>query len=153
GGCYTFDTMTQALANRYVSYRAYAAAETTSDIKHEWLDGAVYDMAGGTPEHGGLCLATRAEPRSSRRDRPCRGFSSGLRGGVLKTGLGTYPDATVVRNRLETDQEDDRSITNPVVLVEVLSDSTEAYDRGKKFAHYRQIPSLREYVMVSQHEP
>jgi Uma2 family endonuclease len=71
---------------------------------------------------------------------------------VQATGLATYPDATVVCSQLETTPDDPQAVVNPVVLVEVLSDSTEAYDRGERFAHYRRIPSLREYVIVSQRE-
>jgi Uma2 family endonuclease len=72
---------------------------------------------------------------------------------VLATNLATYPDLSVVCGRIERDPEDANVVINPIVLIEVLSDSTEAYDRGEKFAHYRRIPSLREYVLVSQHQP
>jgi Uma2 family endonuclease len=72
---------------------------------------------------------------------------------ILETGLTTYPDLSVVCDKLETDPEDPHAVLNPVVLVEVLSESSEAYDRGAKAAHYRRIPSLREYVLVSQLEP
>src|SRR5882672_695224 len=125
--------MTQPSAKAYVTYREYLAAELTSEIKHEWLDGVIYDMAGGTPEHGALATAMSAELVNGLRARPCRVFSSDVRVRILETKLVTYPDVSVVCSRLETDPEDDRSITNPVVLVEVLSDSTEAYDRGEKF--------------------
>ena len=72
---------------------------------------------------------------------------------IPETGLSTYPDLSVVCGELETAPDDKDAITNPILLVEVLSDSTEAYDRGAKWAHYRRIPSLREYVLVSQGEP
>jgi Uma2 family endonuclease len=72
---------------------------------------------------------------------------------VEATGLTTYPDASVVCGQLETSAQDPNAIVNPVVLIEVLSESTESYDRGAKAAHYRRIPSLREYVLVAQHEP
>ena len=80
-------------------------------------------------------------------------FSADLLIRVLATGLATYPDLSVVCGRLERDPEDANTVVNPIVLVEVLSDSTERYDRGEKFAHYRRIPSLKEYVLVSQHAP
>ena len=93
------------------------------------------------------------ELRSALRGRPCRVFSADLRVKVQATGLATYPDASVVCSKLETDRDDPQAVVNPVVLVEVLSDLSEAYDRGEKFAHYRRIPSLREYVIVSQRAP
>jgi Uma2 family endonuclease len=87
------------------------------------------------------------------RGRPCRAYGSDLRVRVDATDLSTYPDITVVCGSLETSVIDRHAATNPIVIVEVLSESTEAYDRGEKFAHYRRIPSLREYVLVSQHKP
>ncbi len=84
--------------------------------------------------------------------RPEAVFTRTQRVRVLATGLCTYPDASVVCGRIERDPEDRNAIVNPVVLVEVLSDSTEAYDRNEKLAHYRRIPSLRDYLLVSQHE-
>jgi len=136
-----------------MTYAEYAAAESKSATKHEWLNGEVFAMAGGTPEHAGLAASVIGELRAALRGHPCRVFSSDLRVKVQATGLATYPDASVVCSKLEADAEDPQSIVNPVVLVEVLSDSSEAYDRGEKFAHYRRIPSLCEYVLISQHGP
>lgn len=144
--------MTDPADKLTMTYAEYAAAEAKSDVKHEWLNSEVFAMAGGTPEHAGLAAGVIGELRTALRDRPCRVFSSDLRVRVQATGLVTYPDASIVCNKIETDHDDPQAIVNPVVLVEVLSDSTEAYDRGEKFAHYRRIPSLREYVLVSQHE-
>jgi Uma2 family endonuclease len=133
------------------TYAEYLAQEGASETKHEFVNGQIYDMAGGTPEHSRLALNVGAELRGQLRGRPCVAFSSDLR--VLATGLATYPDVSVVCGRLERDPEDKNAIVNPIVLVEVLSDSTEAYDWGEKFAHYRRIPSLREYVLVAQRAP
>jgi Uma2 family endonuclease len=80
-------------------------------------------------------------------------YSSDLRVRIRETGLTTYPDVTVICGQLETDTEDRLAAVNPLVLVEILSESTEAYDRGAKAAHYRRIPSLREYVLISHIEP
>jgi Uma2 family endonuclease len=132
------------------SYAEYLEQERASPTKHEFLDGEIFAMAGGTPEHARLAANVTAELRLALRRRPCAVFSSDLRVRVLVTGLATYPDAAVVCGRLAHAPEDDDAVINPVVLVEVLSDSTEAYDRGEKFAHYRRIPSLKEYVLVSQ---
>lgn len=136
-----------------MSYAEYLAAEAKSDVRHEFLDGQVYALAGGTPEHAALAAAVIGELRNALRGKPCRVYSSDVRVRIEATGLTTYPDASVVCGQLETSREDPNAIVNPVVLVEVLSESTEAYDRGAKTQHYRRIPSLREYVLVAQHEP
>jgi Uma2 family endonuclease len=136
-----------------MSFAEYLAAEAKGEERHEFLEGEVFAMAGGTPEHSALTAAAIGELRSALQGKPCRVFSSDLRLRVLATGLVTYPDVSIVCGHLELDPEDKNTMTNPIVLVEVLSDSTEAYDRGAKAAHYRQIESLREYVLVSQKEP
>ncbi len=87
------------------------------------------------------------------RGGPCRVYSSDLRVRVLATGLATYPDATVVCGEVERDPESATTVVNPRVVVEVLSDATEAYDRGQKLDHYRRIPSLAAVVLVSHREP
>ena len=142
----------------YVSYAEYVAREEKSSTKHEWLNGVIRDMSGGTsehafggtPEHAGLTTTVSRLLGNQVEGKRCRVFSSDLKVRVLATNLGTYPDVSVVCGRLERDPDSNTAVTNPTVLVEVLSDSTEAYDRGEKFAHYRRIPSLREYVLVGQ---
>lgn len=136
-----------------MTYAAYLAAEQVSDTKHEYLRGEVYAMAGGTPEHARLQAAVFLELGVALRGRPCQVYGSALRVRVEATDLSTYPDITVVCGSLETSVIDPNAVTNPILIVEVLSDSTEAYDRGEKFAHYRRLPSLRECVLVSQHKP
>jgi Uma2 family endonuclease len=86
-------------------------------------------------------------------DRPCEVFNSKLRVRVRVTGFAAYPDISVACDHVETDPEDEDTLTNPVILVEVLSKSTEKRDRGTKWTHYRLIPSLRDYLIVSQKEP
>jgi Uma2 family endonuclease len=136
-----------------MTYAEYLQAEGKSPVRHEFLNGDVWAMAGGTPEHGALAASMTGELREALRGKPCRIYSSDVRVRILDTGLSTYPDVSVVCGQLETASDDPDAILNPVVLVEVLSDSTEGYDRGAKAAHYRRIPSLREYVLVSQGEP
>lgn len=136
-----------------VSYAEYIALEEKSPAKHEWLDGVIYDMAGGTPDHAGLALTVGRLLGNQLEGKRCRVFSSDLKIRVLATNLGTYADISVVCGQLERDPDSHTAVTNPTVLVEVLPDSTEAYDRGEKFAHYRRIPSLREYVIVGQSKP
>ena len=106
-------------------------------------------MAGGTPEHAALAVAVSAALFDQLSGGDCRVFSSDLRVRVRATGLATYPDVTVVCGALETDPENASTVTNPTVILEVLSPSTESYDRGEKLEHYRQIDSLREYVLVA----
>jgi Uma2 family endonuclease len=136
-----------------MTYVEYLELEKHREQKHEWVDGFAYAMAGGTPLHTALALSIGAELRAALVGKPCRVFGSDLKVRIQATGLATYPDASVVGDDIETHPEDKNAATNPRLLVEVLSESTEAYDRGKKFNHYRQIPSLREMVFVSQDEP
>ena len=107
-------------------------------------------MAGGSPEHARLAANVIGKLRAALRGRPCAMFTSDARVRIEATDRATYPDVTVVCGRLEHAPEDPHSITNPVVIVEVLSDATEADDRGEKFTHYRRLVSLREYLLVSQ---
>jgi len=136
-----------------MTYAEYLAAEAGSEIRHEYLNGEVWEMAGGTPEHGALAIAVAGQLHAALQGKPCRAHSSDVRVRIVDTGLATYPDLSVVCGQLETASDDKDAITNPVVLAEVLSEATEAYDRGAKWAHYRRIPSLREYVLVSPAEP
>ena len=136
-----------------MTYVEYLASERASDVRHEYLRGDVWAMAGGTPEHARLAARVIGELGRQLEGKPCEPFSSDLRVRVVATDLSTYPDVTVVCGELETAPEDADAVVNPTVLVEVLSDGSEAYDRGEKFAHYRRLASLREYVLISQHEP
>jgi Uma2 family endonuclease len=135
------------------TFAEYIEREQGSDTKHELVNGEIFAMAGSTIEHGRLASNVTISLGGQLLGRPCAAFSSDVRVRVLATGLATYPDLSVVCGKLERDPGDVNTIVNPILLVEVLSDGTEAYDRGEKFAHYRRIPSLREYVLVSQHEP
>lgn len=140
-------------AQEWISYAEYLSLEEASEIRHEWLDGQVVAMAGGSVRHALLASNAAFALRKALAGRPCRVFASDLRARVQATGLGTYPDLSVVCGRVETDPEDDHALVNPVVLVEVLSPSTARYDRTEKFDHYKQIPSLQEYLMLAQDTP
>jgi len=141
-----------AALHRY-SFSDYLALEEASNTKHEFLDGEIYGMAGGTPEHAALSVAVSSALLAQLRGGPCRVYSSDLRVRALATGLATYPDVTVVCGELERDPESPTTVVNPRVVVEVLSDGTEAYDRGQKLDHYRRIPSLAAVVLVSHRAP
>ena len=143
-----------AFARQRFTFGEYVELEETSVVRHEFLDGQVWAMAGGSPEHAAVAANVVALLHSHLRGRPCRVYTSDLRVRVAATGLGTYPDVTVICGRVESDSADPRQRTalNPQVLVEVLSPSTEDYDRGEKLAHYKRIPSLREVVLIAHDE-
>lgn len=132
------------------SFADYLEIEEMSPVKHEFLNGEIYAMAGGTPEHAALCAALIGHLGALLRGRPCRVYTAHLRVRVSATGLATYPDAAVICGELERDPESPTHVTNPTVLFEVTSPGTEAYDRGEKREHYQKIESLRELVIVSQ---
>lgn len=141
----------EAAALPWTAYEDYLALERATDQRHEWLEGQVYAMAGGTLTHAELSAAVAAELRALALPCGCRVYSPDGKVRVLATGLATYPDASVVCGPVVTAPDDPHAMTNPALLVEVLSDGTEAYDRGDKAAHYRHLASLKDYVLVSQH--
>jgi len=125
----------------------YIAFEEQSREKHEWLYGTVYAMTGGTREHaaGAAALITQLGPQL--RGKRCGAHTSDLRI-ATPSGLITYPDVTVVCAPVEYHPKATNTVLNPVLIAEVLSPSTEDYDRGEKFEHYKSIPSLAEYLLV-----
>jgi Uma2 family endonuclease len=134
------------------TYAEYLALEEESSTRHEYLDGEIYAMAGGTPDHAALAAALIGLLRV-RLPRGCRAFTSDLRVRVPATGLSTYPDAAVVCGKSVRADEDSVAVVNPTVLVEVTSPSTEHYDRAEKLRHYQQLASLRDVLIVSHREP
>jgi Uma2 family endonuclease len=130
----------------------YLAQELVSDTKHEFVNGEAFAMSGGTPEHSALAARLIVRLGAALSGRPCQVFTSDLRVFVPATGGSFYPDVSVVCGRLELVPDDAHAYTNPVLLVEVLSPNTEADDRGAKASHYRLLPSLREYLLVSHGE-
>ena len=133
------------------TYAEYLGFEASSNVKHEFLDGQIYAMAGGTPEHSALAAAVITLLGPQLRAGEGRPYNSDLRVRT-PTGLTTYPDVTVICGPREIADIDPLAITNPALIVEVLSRSTEEYDSGAKFEHYKAFPSLREYVLVSHRE-
>ena len=131
------------------SFQDYLAIEEVSTVRHEFLDGEIYAMAGGSVLHAALSAAVLAALHHQLEGR-CRTYSSDLRVRVLATGLASYPDVTVVCGPPETDPENAETVVNPTVLVEVLSPATIDYDLGEKFEHYQRIPSLAAVVYVWQ---
>ena len=145
----------QITSRTSVSYEDYLAAEETSELKHEWLDGMIFAMSRGTPEHARLSANVTAALRITFKG-VCSVYSSDAILFVRETSLSTYADASVTCGSVETHRvvKNGRAlgeaITNPAVIVEVLSEATQDYDRGEKFGHYMRIPSLKEYVLVAQ---
>lgn len=133
------------------SYAEYLAYERDSGMKHEYDGGEILAMAGGSLRHNALASRVSAAVENGRREG-CVAFQSDQRVRIVATGRATYPDACLVCGPIDRDPADPSgsTITNPTLIVEVLSPSTEEDDRGAKWHHYQLIPSLREYVIVSQ---
>jgi Uma2 family endonuclease len=131
----------------------YLELERRAETKSEFFEGEMFAMSGGTPLHSQIATNLAAEFRNQLKGRNCVAYNSDLRLKAEVTGFITYPDLSVVCGPLQFAAGTDDTVVNPTVVVEVLSDSTEAYDRGRKFENYRQMPSLREYLLVSQKEP
>lgn len=130
----------------------YLELERKAETKSEYLDGEMFAMTGVTWEHTKIVLNLATELNMQFMDRPFHVLGPELRVKVFSTGLYTYPDVFITGNEPELEDDHQDTVLNPQVIFEVLSDSTESYDRGKKFAHYRTIDSLQEYFLVSQKE-
>ena len=130
----------------------YLELEERSDHKSDYLSGQIFAMAGGSPEHSAIGSNLCREMGNLLKRGPCQVFNSDLRVTIMQSGLMTHPDVTVICGEQHRHPLDKNSIINPTVLFEVLSPSTEAYDRGEKWAHYRQMDSLQEYILVSQNK-
>src|SRR5688572_21846950 len=120
----------------------YLMKERPSPVKHEFLRGETYAMAGASAAHNLIASNTLRALGNQLQARPCMVLGSDQRVHVPTTGLYTYPDVTVICGQLRFHEKDPHSLINPLLIVEVLSDTTEDYDRGAKFSHYRTIPSL-----------
>jgi Uma2 family endonuclease len=140
---------TQALP--FCTPEEYLEREYAADTRHEYYAGQVFAMAGGSPEHSFIGANLIAALGVRLREQGCRTANSDLR--VQAGTLYTYPDVTVVCGEPRYTGHRADTLTNPTLLIEVLSETTEAYDRGAKFALYQQIESLHEYVLVAQDKP
>jgi Uma2 family endonuclease len=138
--------------HRY-TYADYVAVEMDSPGKHEFFDGQIYAMAGGSEDHSALSVAVTAALLAAAQPGPYRVHSSDLRIYVEAVGLATFPDGSVICGPLEQHPPSPRATAlNPTVLVEVTSDTSEEYDTGFKLEAYQTVPSLRDYVIVSHRE-
>lgn len=131
----------------------YLALERRLETKNEYLDGEMFAMTGGSLAHAVISGNLVGELRRLTKGRPCRVCPSDLRIFIPATGLYTYPDVVVVCGEPRLQDEHRDTLLNPTLIIEVLSPTTEAYDRGTKFEHYQTIESLAEYLLVSQDKP
>ena len=148
---------------QHTDARSYLALERASAERHELVDGVVVGMAGASYARSAYLhsvivanLVTALAASSERSAKPgggCRPLSSDMRIKVETTGLYAYPDVLLVCGEPAFEDERADTLLNPIAIFEVLSPSTEAFDRGEKFAHYRRLPSLRDYVLVAQSRP
>lgn len=140
-------------AEQFITAADYLALERQAESKSEYLNGCIYAMSGASRNHNRITINLGAMLHTQLRGKPCEPFVNDLRIKISPTSLYTYPDVTVVCDepRFEDDQLD--TLLNPKAIIEVLSESTEKYDRGDKFAHYRTLDSLTDYLLVGQNQP
>lgn len=145
--------MTEARRHHRYTYADYVALELESPTKHEFLDGEIYAMAGGSEDHSALAAEVLRLLGNAVGDRPCRVHTSDLRLYVEASGLATFPDGAVICGPMQQHEPSPRATaTNPTLLLEVTSDSSEDYDKGEKLDMYKTIPSLQEVIIVSHRE-
>ncbi len=137
---------------RRVSPEEYVALERRAECKSEFYNGEVFAMAGASREHNLIVTNLAGELGQQLKDKPCEVYSSEMRTRI-PNGPYVYPDVVVVCSEPQFEDKGLDTLTNPLVVIEVLSDSTADFDRGTKFRYYRQIESLREYIVVDQAEP
>jgi len=135
-----------------LTVKEYIKREHESDNKYEYHDGEIYALAGGTLNHGMLCGNIFGELRSKLKEKQsnCKPYTSEIKVFIEKTNSFVYPDSMVICGDIEKSELEKNSVTNPILIVEVLSKSTSDYDRGDKFYLYRQLSSLKEYVLIEQ---
>lgn len=141
-----------ALENPRYTPEQYLEWERAAPVKSEYFDGQIFAMAGASEEHVLIVTNLVRELSTQFKGKPCRTYSNDMRVKVSESGLYTYPDVVVVCGERQFSDAVQDTLENPTVIFEVLSPTTEAYDRGAKFAQFRRLPSLQEYVLVSQTE-
>lgn len=138
---------------QYITEEEYLQRERMSTSKHEYYNGRIYAMAGASEDHNLIAMNIAAILRARVRGTTCRAYPSDMRVKVLQTGLNTYPDFTIVCGTPQfVNLEKRDTLTNPTIIIKILSPSTESYDRGEKFQHYRTIDTLQEYILVAQNK-
>jgi Uma2 family endonuclease len=143
-------TMSSALRPRYSLAEYLELEEMSEAVKHEYVCGEIFAMAGGSVEHSALATTLSGLLLMHLRGGPCRPHGSDLRLYIERAEVSTYADVSVICDPVERAADSPTLVTNPRVIVEVLSPSTERYDREQKRLYYQQLPSLQEYVLVAQ---
>ncbi|MBF0467530.1 MAG: Uma2 family endonuclease [Desulfamplus sp.] len=128
----------------------YLSMERNSVCKNEYINGHIFAMAGASRQHNQITFNISVGLGVELKNRQCVAYSSDMRVKISQTGLYSYPDIVATCNTPEFEDDFVDTLLNPSVIIEVLSDSTEAFDRGGKFAHYRRLDSLQEYILVAQ---
>ncbi len=144
--------MANAAEQTRMTIREYLAFERESPEKHAYVRGEIFAMSGASPRHNALVVNLLVSLHQALRGSKCRPFPSDMRTWVPALETFTYPDVSVICGELEFYEGTNDTITNPRVIIEVLSDSTERYDRGEKAEGYRQMPSVTDHLLVSQHK-
>jgi Uma2 family endonuclease len=134
----------------YLTPEQYLEIERAAEYRSEYFNGEMFAMAGASEAHALIVTNFVRELSTRLRGRPCRVYSNDIRVKVDRTGLYTYPDVVIACGEIQFEDDRRDTLLDPVVVVEVLSPSTAAYDRGIKFGHYKTISSLSEYVLVAQ---
>ena len=142
--------MSSVAAKKYITPEEYLTAERRATVKSEYVYGEVFAMSGASNAHNIITVEITTELNLQLRQRGCFVYSGDMRVKTKPTGAYFYPDVVVVCDKPRFEDNVFDTLLNPILIVEVLSPSTEAYDRGEKFAHYQELVSLREYVLVSQ---
>lgn len=145
--------MEQIQPNNFLSLEEYQQLEEQTDQRYEYHDGEVFAMAGGEPKHNAICHNVHVFLGNALRNQSCNVFTSDQKVHISAVKRSLYPDVSVTCGPVERSEKDTKAITSPVLLIEVLSDSTAGYNQGNKFKFYSELPSLQEYVLISQHEP
>ena len=143
--------MTLAQETRYYSPQEYLELEVNSEIRHEYINGLIIHKTGGTPNHNQLALNFSGTLNYLLKRQPYQVFVTDQRLWIPSRKIHTYPDIMVVKNPLEYEEGRSDTLVNPVMIAEVLSKSTKGYDRDEKFAAYRTITTLQEYILIDQY--
>lgn len=140
-----------AVPETLLSARDYLDFEREAEFRHEFYKGEIFQMSGASREHNTIVFNLAREIGNQLRGKNCEGYANDMRVHIPATGFYTYPDVVITCEPQFLDDKFD-TLLNPIVLVEVLSPVTAAYDRGKKFRHYQTIESLREYILIAEDE-
>ena len=139
-----------SLARQRLTPQEYLALERAAEHKSEYYNGQTFAMSGAREAHNLIVVNLSGELRSQFKGGPCKAFATDMRVKVDATGLYTYPDLAALCDEARFEDDTRDTLLNPSLIVEVLSKSTEAYDRGEKFAHYRRVESVTDYVLIAQ---